>query len=334
LDGHLFGNWEGPSLHAKQGGTLLFSDANATWNPSSDWTIALEALIAGNGASAGRLAWGGMVAEENGRTVVRIEVVDTGIGIPAERLDRLFKPFSQVDDASTTRKFGGTGLGLAISKQLVELMGGTIGVESELGRGSTFWFTARLQKQPSGGQLPAVPDVRGLRVLAVDDSASTRGVLAEQLSSWNFSAECAGGADEALAALRQAAKDTRPYDVAVVNIDMPGVGGLELARAVKSDRQIRQTGLIALVREESQDDHGRAGEVRAAGPERSGTISGQRGVRRCGSGGAVSALAKGRGGDHRRRAAVGRRGRAGTVGQAATARSRRGAIDGAAKRSR
>ena len=113
--------------------------------------------------------------------VLSLQFIDTGIGIPPERMDRLFKSFSQVD-ASTTRKYGGTGLGLAISKQLAELMGGAIGVESEAGKGSTFWFTVLLEEaekqQVAEAKWNDRPELRGVRVLVVEEHASTREILA------------------------------------------------------------------------------------------------------------------------------------------------------------
>ncbi len=126
------------------------------------------------------------------KIVLRIAVEDTGIGIPPERLNRLFRSFSQVD-ASTSRQFGGTGLGLAISKQLVETMGGAIGVKSQVNAGSTFWFRLPLEKQTGPRPMHRVtpPDLEGLRILAVDDNPTNREILFRQLSAWHFRAETA-----------------------------------------------------------------------------------------------------------------------------------------------
>ena len=126
-----------------------------------------------------------LVDDDNGRVTVRFSISDTGIGIPKDRMDRLFKSFSQVD-ASTTRQYGGTGLGLAISKKLSEIMGGQIGVETNERAGSTFWFTATFEKQPQGKEERIVvpEDIKGKRFLVVDDNATNRYVLSEQLKSW------------------------------------------------------------------------------------------------------------------------------------------------------
>ncbi|MDY6954417.1 MAG: ATP-binding protein, partial [Thermodesulfobacteriota bacterium] len=134
----------------------------------------------------GEVAIRATVQEENdSHTTVHFSIADSGVGVPKDRMDRLFKSFSQAD-ASMTRRYGGTGLGLAISKQLAEMMGGRIGVESTTGKGSTFWFTVVLEKQPHGRDVEVVipGDIRGKRILVVDDNAINRQVLREQLTSW------------------------------------------------------------------------------------------------------------------------------------------------------
>ena len=179
--------------------------------------------------------------------VVRMAVTDTGIGIPRDRIDRLFKSFSQVD-SSTTRKFGGTGLGLAISKQLVELMGGAISVESELGRGSTFQFTIALERQRAAPQptFPAAEHFRNLRVLVVDDNATNRKLLRLALTGWGCQiVECDSGA-AALAELLAARQLGKPFSLALVDYQMPEMDGEELARHIKSDPQIASTPLVML----------------------------------------------------------------------------------------
>jgi two-component system sensor histidine kinase/response regulator len=143
--------------------------------------------------------------------VVRFNVQDTGIGIAAEAQARLFQAFNQAD-GSTTRKYGGTGLGLAISKQLVAMMEGQIGVLSEPGQGSTFWFTAQLEKQAADAEAPErySRDLSYLQVLVVDDNATNRQILNHQLLAWNITTGSAASGDEALTMLRAAAAEGNP----------------------------------------------------------------------------------------------------------------------------
>lgn len=207
----------------------------------------------------------GLVDEDEDSAAIRFEVRDTGIGLTEEQRTRLFRSFTQAD-ASTTRRYGGTGLGLAISKRLVGLMGGEIGVESEPGRGSTFWFTIRFEKQP-GGVHPAPPpraDLRGLRVLAVDDNATNRQVLERQVSSWGMIAGTAGDGHSALRILREAARRGEPYDLAIVDGQMPGMEGVQLARQIKDDPALSPTHLVLLT---SVAWRGEGSEARQAGME-------------------------------------------------------------------
>ncbi|HEX2824949.1 MAG TPA: response regulator [Burkholderiales bacterium] len=159
-------------------------------------------------------------------------VRDTGVGLTSEQRAKLFRSFEQAD-ASTTRRYGGTGLGLAISKRLAELMGGEVGVESEPGKGSTFWFTARLGKGTAAPKplLPR-PDLRGRRVLVVDDNATARLVLADLLESMTFRVQAAASGREAVDAVRDAAAAHRPIEIAFVDWQMPGMNGIETARAL------------------------------------------------------------------------------------------------------
>jgi PAS domain S-box-containing protein len=198
------------------------------------------------------------------RTIIRFTVTDTGIGIPPDRLDRLFKAFSQAD-SSTTRVYGGTGLGLAISKQLVGLMGGSIGVESEPGRGSTFWFTCHFDV-PVQYETPLKPrpDPRTLRVLAVDDSKTQRDVLRQQTAAWGIEAVTASGAEEALQMLADAST-TAPFRLAIVDRDMPGMDGFELALAIRARRELRDTALLIVLSPEDAVDPERLRDMGFAG---------------------------------------------------------------------
>ncbi|HUY33629.1 MAG TPA: response regulator [Pirellulales bacterium] len=193
--------------------------------------------------SAGHVALRVSLASQTDRDVtVRCAVTDTGIGITAERLPLLFQSFSQVD-SSTTRKYGGTGLGLSISKRLAEMMGGQIGVESEPGRGSTFWFTAKLGRGADLGRRPtkATSQGSGPRVLVVDDHPTILDSLEWQLHAWGFACETAADGRSALEALRAAAGAGRPFQVAFLDLCMPGLCGDELAGAIKSDPALRDT---------------------------------------------------------------------------------------------
>jgi len=174
-------------------------------------------------------------SQTEARASVKFTVRDSGIGIPRDRLDRLFKSFSQVD-ASTTRKFGGTGLGVAISQRIVELMGGTIGVESEEGKGSTFWFKVDLAKAATAGapRRELYCDPRGLRALAVDDNAINREIIQAQLESWGMRVEVAAGADVALGLLNEAALAGDPFSFSILDMQMPDTDGIQLAKAIKS----------------------------------------------------------------------------------------------------
>ncbi|MFO0896589.1 MAG: ammonium transporter [Pirellulales bacterium] len=179
--------------------------------------------------------------------LVKFEVTDTGIGIPAERQNRLFSAFSQVD-ASTTRKFGGTGLGLAISKQLTELMHGQIGFTSVEGRGSTFWFTARFGRPAKTDPSAALSaeSLRGLRVLIVDDNATNREILQEQLRGWGFETTCASDGARALAIAAEAAARQQPFALGVLDHLMPELDGLQLAQRLKADPATARMVLLVL----------------------------------------------------------------------------------------
>ncbi len=187
----------------------------------------------------------GLESQDQTGTVVRIQVEDTGIGIPADRLNRLFKSFSQVD-SSTTRKFGGTGLGLVISKQLVELMGGQIGIESVEGKGTTFWFTLKLAsaQTPDASEQPS-EILRNLRVLAVEPHPTYRRILAEQLDGRLSPSSAVIDTQEALEAMNRAASEGKPFSIALIPYGTPD--GTKLAEAIRSDARLRDTNLIAIV---------------------------------------------------------------------------------------
>ena len=185
--------------------------------------------------------------ETDTHVTVRFCVTDTGIGIPSERVDRLFKSFSQVD-SSTTRKYGGTGLGLSISKQLTEMMGGQIGIESKKGKGSKFWFTAILEKQPEVKEAqPVLPaDIRGKRILAVDDNATNREVLCAYLKSWDCQYCAASSGQEALSLLHHAVQSGSPFHLAILDHMMPDMDGEALGGVIKDDPALKKTVLVML----------------------------------------------------------------------------------------
>ncbi|QIN82318.1 PAS domain S-box protein [Rubrobacter tropicus] len=209
-----------------------------------------------------------LVEETPKGATVRISVQDTGIGMTEEQRGRLFQSFSQAD-ASTTRRYGGTGLGLAISKRLVELMGGEIGVQSEPGAGSTFHFSLPLGKQDdSSAPAPGVGfeprELRGLRVLIVDDNATNRRILEKQTASWGMESCSVDGGPAALEELRVAASRGRHYDLALLDMQMPGMDGVQLARRVRATPDLPAPRLVMLT---SIGQRGDGEEARRAGIE-------------------------------------------------------------------
>ena len=189
----------------------------------------------------------GIAEESESEALLRFEVCDTGIGIAPENQARVFSSFTQ-GDGSTTRKYGGTGLGLAISRTLAEIMGGAIGVESELGKGSTFWFTVRLPKSMNSEVLPQRFSLREMRlqVLIVDHNPTNREILRHELEAWNISTHSANGAAQALEMLRAASARKKPFNLAIIDRDTPDMDGLELAGIIKSDPSIRDVHLILM----------------------------------------------------------------------------------------
>ena len=180
------------------------------------------------------------------RTTVRFEVRDTGIGIAQDSLRALFSPFTQ-GDGSTTRKYGGTGLGLSISKELVELMEGRIGVESEEGQGSTFWFTVPFERgEHSEAASPLPFNAADARILVVDDNETNRLIATALLRSWGCTVAEASDGPEALAELRRTARGGAPYRAALLDMQMPGMDGETLAARIKADPEIAATRLVMM----------------------------------------------------------------------------------------
>jgi len=177
---------------------------------------------------------------------LRFSVSDTGIGIPPDQIGNLFQSFSQLD-SSTTRKYGGTGLGLAISRRLVELMGGQIGVESQPGTGSTFWFTATFERQTADAEPTSPPrPVQGWRVLVVDDNAVNRLALVDRLRSWGCRPESVDSGRAALERLNQAVSEGDPFVLALLDLCMPEMDGKMLAERIREQATFSQLRLILL----------------------------------------------------------------------------------------
>jgi two-component system sensor histidine kinase/response regulator len=189
--------------------------------------------------------------------LLRFEVIDTGIGISEEAQAHIFNAFSQAD-SFTTRKYGGTGLGLAICRQLAALMGGEIGVYSEVNRGSTFWFEVRLEPvvdaPPTLTRLPRM-NLAGVRALIVDDNASNREILQQHLQSWGVEVVAVETSAAALAALTAA--DGAPFDLALVDDQMPGMDGIQLAKVIRQDSR---WSALRLILQSTRDDHDSSSE--------------------------------------------------------------------------
>lgn len=212
-------------------------------------TVSLEHDLDGAGAASSHPS----------RRLLRFEVSDTGIGITPEQQEKLFQPFTQAD-GSMTRKYGGTGLGLAICKQLVGVMGGRIGVDSKDGNGSVFWFTVQLSLQSEGVQpVMATPSgLQGRHILIVDDHATNRRVLEQSLRGQGATYESAEDGDRALECLRKATGRQKAFELAILDMQMPGMDGLELARRIKADPAISATRLVLLT------SVGQRGDAKAA----------------------------------------------------------------------
>ena len=186
----------------------------------------------------------GEVVDDHVQMKVRVE--DTGIGIPADKLQSVFEKFAQVD-SSSTRRHEGTGLGLAIAARLVDLMGGQIGVESEIGRGSVFWFSVPLPIHQATGNEDIVPfDVTGARVLVIDDNPVNREILLEQLRSWSFDCAAAESGAVGLAFLDRAQQLGASVDCVILDYQMPGMNGADVAKAIAADSRLSSIPVILL----------------------------------------------------------------------------------------
>ncbi|HEX5622613.1 MAG TPA: response regulator [Solirubrobacteraceae bacterium] len=199
-----------------------------------------------------------------GHRMVSVSVRDTGIGIAADKIEALFEPFQQ-EDSSTTRRFGGTGLGLAISRQLVELMGGELTAESTQGAGSTFRFTTRLEvstaQRPTRRRRESLPE--GLRVLIVDDSTANREILRATLESRMTRCDEAESGEDALVLMHSAASGGTPYELVVVDFQMEGMNGVDLAQAIRRAPSLRLARLVMLTSTATHRDDARAAEIDA-----------------------------------------------------------------------
>ena len=200
-------------------------------------------------------------ATDAGEIVLHFSVTDTGAGIPKAAQERLFADYEQADK-STARQHGGTGLGLAVCRRLVELMGGTIGVDSEPGHGATFWFTIRAQRGAAASPAAVPAGLAGLRILVVEDNETNRAILLQRLTGYGLACRTAVDGLDGLAALRDAAREGQPFHVALVDMKMPRMTGIELARAVRQDTALVDTRLVMLT---SLSGHGDAAAARAAG---------------------------------------------------------------------
>ncbi|MBW2448890.1 MAG: response regulator [Deltaproteobacteria bacterium] len=181
------------------------------------------------------------------KITLQFSMRDTGLGMTEEQQTKLFQAFSQAD-TSTTRKYGGTGLGLTISKRLVNMMGGDIWVESEPGQGTTFSFTAEfgLGKEQAKKRFMPAPDLRGMKVLVVDDNATSRDILGEMLKSFSFEVSLAASGVEGIAELETAAKD-KPFELVIMDWKMPGIDGVEASKRIKNHTDLSKIPAIILV---------------------------------------------------------------------------------------
>ncbi len=188
-----------------------------------------------------------------GRLLLRFAVKDTGIGLSTEQQQKLFQKFSQAD-SSTTRQYGGTGLGLVICKQLVEMMGGEIGIDSSPGHGSTFWFTLDIEQIEAKTPPIQAHDLRHEHILVVDDNATNRQVLDEFLTAWQVPHSLVASGPEALQVLYDAVMEDKAYSMALIDMQMPGMDGIKLANSIRSDEQLSATRLALLTSQGQRGD--------------------------------------------------------------------------------
>jgi CheY-like chemotaxis protein len=208
----------------------------------------------------------GVEKREGTDVVLHFSVTDTGIGIPIEKQKRIFEAFAQAD-TSTTRKYGGTGLGLAICAQLAELMGGRVWVESQVGSGSTFHFTARFGLQNASAEKspePAPVKLQNLPVLVVDDNATNRRILEEMITNWRMRPVAAANGAAALKAMKRARTEGNPFQVVLLDGHMPKMDGFEVAARVKKDPHLRHATVILLTSAGRREDVSRAKTLGAA----------------------------------------------------------------------
>jgi len=205
-------------------------------------------------------------SKSTANVTVQISVTDTGIGIPPDKQQRIFEAFAQAD-SSTTRKYGGTGLGLAICAQLAELMGGRIWVESQMGHGSTFHFTARFELQPERERSLAefsATNLRDLPVLVVDDNFTNRQILEEMIKSWRMKPVAVESGRAALDAVTEAQKEGNPFRVVLLDSHMPDMDGFEVASKMKQNKHFHDADLILLTSAGQRDELKRAKELGVA----------------------------------------------------------------------
>ncbi len=207
-----------------------------------------------------------LVEENSQQAVLRFSVTDTGIGIPYDRQKAIFERFVQAD-GSTTRRYGGTGLGLTISKQLAEMMGGRIGVESEPNRGSSFWFTAELEKLPGKALLDETETdgLRGLRVLVVDDNATNRRIFTKMLEGFGCHVTAVGSGVDVMPSLIRALLVSAPYKLVLLDMQMPNMDGEDILRMIRKEPLTQNITVVVLTSMGRRSELSRLNELGCAG---------------------------------------------------------------------